>query len=88
MGRRYADEMALLGRSYACALIDDWSAVQRGVAGNLGRTLVSVGSGGSMTTAAWAVFLHQIIARGASHAATPLARASIFSVNVIVKEHT
>ena len=73
MGRRYADEMALLQRSYACALADDWSAVQRGVAGNLGRTLVSVGSGGSMTTAAWAVFLHQIIARGAAHAATPLA---------------
>ena len=73
MGRRYADEMALLERSYARALAEDWSAVQRGIAGNLGRTLVSVGSGGSMTTAAWAVFLHQTIARGAAHAVTPLA---------------
>src|SRR5262245_31610083 len=73
MGRPYADEMAQLDRSYACALAHDWSSIQRGVAANLGRTLVSVGSGGSMTTAAWAVFLHQAIARGAAYASTPLA---------------
>lgn len=77
MGRRYADEMALLERSYTRALAEDWSVVQRGVAGNLGRTLVCVGSGGSMTTAAWAVFLHQTIAHGAAHVATPLALRTV-----------
>ena len=76
MGRPYAAEMALLGRSYSRALTTDWSAIERVIDGNYGANLVSVGSGGSMTTAAWSVWLHRLVCRGAAQASTPLALRS------------
>ena len=82
MGRPYADEMSALTHTYAWAQgYGDINALRSAVVKTSSLPLVAVGSGGSMTTAAWLAYLHRKVFRTLAHAATPLQLESLLPVD-------
>lgn len=72
MGRPYAEEMSMLAQTYAWAQEYDITAIRNAVMKASTMPLVAVGSGGSMTTAAWLAYLHRNTFRALAQTATPL----------------
>jgi Sucrose-6F-phosphate phosphohydrolase len=81
MGRPYAEEMSALPHTYAWAQKYDTSAIRKAVLAASSMPLVAVGSGGSMTTAAWLAYLHHKAFRALAHTATPLQLESLLPVD-------
>lgn len=72
MGRPYANQLALLGATYQWAGTADVSAITASVDALRARPLLVVGSGGSLSVAAFAARLHETHARLPARALTPL----------------
>lgn len=72
MGRRYQDELAQLGKSYAWAIGADIAPLAERVAALRARPLLIVGSGGSVSACHFVARLHETRARLAARVITPL----------------
>lgn len=72
VGKPYSSELALLSSTYAWAMAADTTPLAAAIAGWAAQPLVAVGSGGSLTTANFASFLHERYAGTIAKAVTPL----------------
>ena len=72
MGRPFSDELSRLEETYAWALEQDIAAITAFFRSAADRPLVAVGSGGSLSAAAYATYLHQQATGWPSRALTPM----------------
>jgi hydroxymethylpyrimidine pyrophosphatase-like HAD family hydrolase/fructoselysine-6-P-deglycase FrlB-like protein len=72
MQARYSKELERLPEVYAAAYAADVTRVTRTVNGWLERPMLMVGSGGSYSTATFAAWLHERMAKRLSRAASPM----------------
>lgn len=72
MQAHYSRELGRLSEVYAAALAADITALTQYVEGWLNRPMVMVGSGGSYSTATFAAWLHERMAKRLSRAASPI----------------
>jgi len=72
MQARYSKELERLPQVYAAAFAADVTALTRAVESWLDKPMVMVGSGGSYSTASFAAWLHESMAKRLSRAASPI----------------
>jgi hypothetical protein len=72
MGKPYARELAALDSTYRQALTDDPGGVAKAIASLVHMPLLAVGSGGSLSTAHFAAFVHEAFTGRLAKATTPL----------------
>jgi D-arabinose 5-phosphate isomerase GutQ len=77
MGKAFASELDALGDTLTWALACDVTSLERFVADVADRTLVAIGSGGSLTACHFAALLHRTRHRRPAHFTTPLDVLSI-----------
>ncbi len=79
MGKPYASELASLPETYAWAMQVDVDALARALSAAASLPLIAVGSGGSLTAAHLASWLHQRYAGAVARASTPFDAVSTLS---------
>lgn len=72
MQTRYSKELERLPEVYAAALAADARPLTQAVEGWLDKPMVMIGSGGSYSTATYAAWLHERMARRLARAASPM----------------
>ncbi|WP_175981922.1 hypothetical protein [Burkholderia sp. BCC1630] len=72
MGKKFAEEIAYLPSTIRWALGQDIDLLARVIASNSGRSLLAIGSGGSLTSAAFLAQLHESEFRRISRQSTPV----------------
>jgi hypothetical protein len=77
VGRPYSRDLAALPETYSWALSVEIPALVRAIAAASGVPLIYVGSGGSLSAAAFGAHLHSQFALKLSRAATPLEATSL-----------